>query len=195
MHFCPVDYIWLLLLFFVKNKSFPALLAIFILTFSQTDQTLKYKFIKKQKGLSNIESRPNASLPCLFLHLQWCGVMSLSPAIFVPFYLILCCFVGSGCLMLNEDQITKALFWSRSTTRQAWNDKVNGREMLSSCLTLWLWPSIVFMGQVHASRWSSQIIIRYQSAVSFRQMSLLVAAHSSESQVNQRMIPYLLYPL
>lgn len=43
---------------------------------------------------------------------------SLSPTVFVPFYLV-CCFVGEGCLIQNEDQITKTLFWAPSTTPQA----------------------------------------------------------------------------
>ncbi len=46
----------------------------------------------------------------LSLHLQWHCVKAFSQTISVPFYLIACCFVGSGCLMLNEDPITKALF-------------------------------------------------------------------------------------
>lgn len=51
-----------------------------------------------------------ASLPCLLQQLQWHCVIALTQTILVPFYLIACCFVGSGCLMLNVDQITKALF-------------------------------------------------------------------------------------
>lgn len=65
----------------------------------------------------------SARVPCLFLQLQWHCVVALSQTIFVPFDLIVCCFVGIGCLMLNADQITKALFWSCSTVRRAWKDK------------------------------------------------------------------------
>lgn len=44
------------------------------------------------------------------LHFQQYCVVALSLTIFVLFYLIFCCFVGSACLMLNADQITKAVF-------------------------------------------------------------------------------------
>lgn len=48
-------------------------------------------------------------------------------------------FCGSGCLMLNVDQITKALFWSRSIARRAWNDK---RSMDGKCFhRAWLFDS------------------------------------------------------
>lgn len=72
--------------------------------------------------------------------------------IFVPFYLIVCCFVGSGLFdaECGSDYKGFVLISLHNTARLEWQE-VNGREMLSSCLTLWLWPSIVFAGQVHAS--------------------------------------------
>lgn len=129
-------YLILLLLFLVKIKS----LAVLYLPCSFCVE-LFANWSNLCRGMlkSSSEGRQNASLPCLFLQLQWHCVMALSPTIFVPFYLTVCCFVGSGCLMLNQDQITKALFWSRSITLQAWNDK---RSMDGKCFhRAWLFDS------------------------------------------------------
>lgn len=69
-----------------------------------------------------------------------------------------------------------------NTADLEWQE-VSGREMLSSCLTLWLRASIVLMGQVHMSGWSSQIVTRYRSSMSFRKTNLLL---SLLSEANHR---------
>lgn len=70
----------------------------------------------------------------------------LFPAIFVPFYLIACCFVGRMRLMLKRDQVTKGFvsMFLHNTAELEWRE-LSGREMLSSLPTLWLWTSCVLM--------------------------------------------------
>lgn len=77
---------------------------------------IQYQWI----GVSNQEKGQNAQSPTSLFTMALWGPFSYS--FFLPFSLMVCCFVGHGCLMLKGDQITKGLFWSHSITWRTGND-------------------------------------------------------------------------
>lgn len=116
-------------------------------------QMIKTVFVKKQRCVWP-QSKQNASLS-LFFFLTTYNSIVLRPFLqlfFEPFYFIICFFVGSGFLMLNEDQISKFVLISLHNTAVWEWEEVNGQEMLSSCVCLFdsrpplcLWASHFLM--------------------------------------------------
>lgn len=124
----------------------------------------------KNKGVSDYKANKmpvSPSLP-LFFFLTIYNSIVLRPFLqlfFEPFYFIICFFVGSGFLMLNEDQISKFVLISLHNTAVWEWEEVNGQEMLSSCVCL-------FDSRPPLCLWASHFLMEFpdhhkvQSAVS-----------------------------
>lgn len=115
-HFCTVVDIWSFYCYFIK-KELVALLFFdrLILHWLPYWSNICWRNLNSMDYLRNKKLCPGKHTKFrspVSLYLQCHCVLASFPAILLPFCLIVCCFVGGSCLMLNEDRITKPLFFS-----------------------------------------------------------------------------------